>query len=308
MRNSFLTDVVNGLEADAKSIPSKYFYDARGSRLFEEITDLEEYYPTRTELAIMERHVGEMGHALGPRCLLVEYGSGSSRKTRVLLEAMEDPAGYVPIDISGEHLRLSAQRLSEQFPDLVVHPVRADYTAHVELPEDTFESRRTVVYFPGSTIGNFEPAAAGGFLQRINEVAGRDGGLLIGVDLQKNRTVLESAYNDAKGVTAAFNRNLIHRINSELGGTLDPEAFRHEALYNEREGRIEMYLIAEHAQSTVLGGRDIRIGAGERIHTEHSYKYTVEGFDELARGAGFYLRDVWTDARHFFSVMYLETS
>ena len=304
--DGFLADVLTGLGGRPKSIPSKYFYDAHGSRLFEEITTLEEYYPTRTELAIMEKHLEEIVDRLGRGCLLVEYGSGSSRKTRILLDAMEDPAGYVPIDISGEHLAESARCLAEAYPDLSIHPVSADYTTDFEIPALPLRAARTVVYFPGSTIGNVEPSVASSFLGRMARVAGWGGGLLIGVDLEKNPSTLEAAYNDARGVTAAFNRNLIHRINAELGASFDVDAFAHEAVYNRSRRRIEMYLISGRKQSSCLRGHVIALEEGERILTEYSYKYTRERFADVARRAGLRVRDVWMDDDRFFSVQYLE--
>ncbi len=303
---AFLDDVRCGLAAEEKSIPCKYFYDARGSQLFDQITQLEEYYPTRTELAIMARYVDEMVERLGPRCLLVEYGSGSSLKTRILLEHMREPAGYVPIDISGDHLAASARRIARAYPGLDVRPVTADYTSPFHVPDHAFDALRTVVYFPGSTIGNFEPPAARDFLLRMRRVAGPGGGLLIGVDLAKDPSILEAAYNDARGVTAAFNKNLLCRINRELGATFDLDAFRHEAVYNVEEGRIEMYLISRADQVARLGFDLIRLKAGERIRTEYSYKYTLERFTTLASDAALEVRDVWVDEDRLFSVQYLE--
>ncbi|MEX0599302.1 MAG: L-histidine N(alpha)-methyltransferase [Rhodothermales bacterium] len=302
----FRDDLLAGLTSDPKSIPSKYFYDALGSRLFEEITELEEYYPTRTELAIMERRVDAMVALLGPRCLLVEYGSGSSLKTRVLLDAMERPAGYVPIDISAEHLSDSARRLAGHFPELPIHPVAADYTAPFDLPEVEFDERRTVVYFPGSTIGNFKPSEARLFLDRMRRVAGPDGGLLIGVDLRKDVSLLEAAYNDERGVTAAFNLNLLRRTNRELGATFELDTFRHEAVYDAEEGRIEMHLVSLAEQCVRIADRTVHFDEGERIHTEYSYKYTLDGFADLAAAAGLAVRRVWTDEANLFSVQYLE--
>lgn len=305
--DEFLEDVLEGLTAHAKFIPCKYFYDARGSRLFDEITELDEYYPTRTELSIMERHLDEIVDCLGTHCLLVEYGSGSSLKTRILLDAMKDPAGYVPIDISSEHLVESARSLADAYPDLDIYPVSADYTDAFELPDLAFSEERTVVFFPGSTIGNFEPSAARDFLARMARVAGPGGGLLIGVDLEKDPSILEAAYNDEGGVTAAFNKNLLHRIKAELDATIDADAFRHEAVYNRREGRIEMYLVSRTKQTARVDGKVIPLKEGERICTEYSYKYTRERFAELAMSAGLQVRKVWMDDDGLFSIQYLET-
>lgn len=302
----FRRDVLAGLTVRPKSIPCKYFYDERGSRLFDEITELEEYYPTRTELSIMERYVEEMVACLGPRCLLVEYGSGSSRKTRILLDHMTEPAGYVPIDISGEHLLASAARLREAFPNLEVRPVTADYTEPFDLPLDGPTADRTVVYFPGSTIGNFRPSSAELFLSRMAGVAGPGGGLLIGVDLDKDPTVLEAAYDDSKGITAAFNKNLLVRMNREIGAEFELETFHHEARYNIEESRVEMYLVSDRDQTVRVAAHPIEFQAGERIHTENSYKYTLDSFESIAESAGFSVRKVWTDDRRLFSVQYLE--
>jgi len=294
-----------GLGGARKTLPCKYLYDARGSQLFERICELAEYYPTRTELAIMEAHAGEMARRLGPRCLLVEYGSGSSRKTRLLLDRLEAPAGYVPIDISRDALAASVRALAEAYPDLEVLPVCADYTEPIELPVPSRPAARRGVYFPGSTIGNFSPAEAQRFLARMARVAGRGGAILIGVDLRKDRRTLERAYDDASGVTAAFNLNLLSRLNRELGADFDPGRFAHRAVWNEAAGRVEMHLVSRTRQSVSVAGRRFAFAAGESIHTENSYKYTLEQFARLAAGAGLTVERVWTDPRERFSVQYL---
>ena len=302
----FRRDVLEGLRALPKYIPSKYFYDERGSALFERICELDEYYLTRTELAITGDNAKAIAQRLGPRCLLVEYGSGSSLKTRVLLDHLEDPVGYVPIDISRDHLARTAARLDSAYPDLEVLPVCADYTAHYALPAPRRPTRHTVVYFPGSTIGNFTPPQARAFLGHVAEICGPGGGLLVGVDLKKDRAVLERAYNDALGVTAAFNRNLLERVNREIGADFRPNAFRHVAFYEPREGRIEMHLESARDQVVRVDGEEVAFRRGERIHTENSYKYTLGGFAELAGAAGFDVEAVWTDPDDLFSVQYLE--
>jgi dimethylhistidine N-methyltransferase len=301
----FREEVWAGLGLPQKTLPCKYFYDARGSELFEAICDLPEYYPTRTELAIMERSAGAMADRLGERCLLVEYGSGSSRKTRLLLDRLRDPAGYVPIDISRAALSASARALGVAYPTLDVLPVCADYTAHFELPHPRRPAARCGVYFPGSTIGNFTPAQAQRFLAHMARVAGAGGALLIGVDLKKDRATLERAYDDAAGVTAAFNRNLLLRINRELAGDFELDRFVHRAHYDERAGRIEMHLVSERAQTVSVAGRRFSFAAGETIHTENSYKYDVVQFAALASSAGLWVREVWTDPERLFSVQYL---
>jgi len=306
--SGFRRDVLEGLRRSPRSIPSKYLYDERGSQLFERICELEEYYPTRTELAITRKHLTEIADCLGPRCLLVEYGSGSSLKTRILLDRLEDPAGYVPIDISREHLMRSAAELDAAYPGLEVLPVCADYTGDYELPRPRRRPHHVVVYFPGSTIGNFTPPAARDFLAHVGEVGGPGGGLLIGVDLVKDRETLERAYDDADGVTAAFNRNLLVRANRELGADFDPDGFAHVAVWNEKLGRIEMHLESRCDQEVQVGGERLHFRAGERIHTENSYKYGVEQFAALAGSAGLDAVAVWTDPEHLFSLQYLEAT
>ncbi len=303
--DTFSDEAIVGLTTHPKSLPSKFFYDARGSELFDAICELDEYYLTRTELAIMEEYVDQMAEHLGPQSLLVEYGSGSSLKTRILLAHMRDPAGYVPIDISREHLLASAAELKAEFPCVEVLPVCADYTDEIELPEPTGDVRRVAVYFPGSTIGNFHPIEAEGFLRRIARVCGAGGALLIGVDLEKDSGVLRAAYNDARGITAAFNKNLLRRMNRELEATFRLDAFEHDAVYNEERGRIEMYLVSREDQAVEVAGRTIPLAAGERICTEYSYKYSLERFHELADRSGFDVQKVWTDRRAYFSVQYL---
>ena len=303
--DALLADVLEGMGRTPKSLPCKYLYDARGSRLFEQITQLEEYYPTATELAIMEAHLNEIVACLGPRCLLLEYGSGSSLKTRLLLDRMEEPAGYVAIDISEEHLSASMRYLQEMYPHIPMRAVPADYTTSFAVPANGFEAARTVVYFPGSTIGNFEPREAHAFLVRMAQAAGPGGRLLIGVDLEKDRDTVEAAYNDAQGVTAAFNKNLLRRMNRELGATFDPDAFRHRAVYNLEEGRIEMSLVSACDQTVRVNGHAIRFEEDEPIVVEYSYKFTLERFQGLAERAGFAVRNVWMDTNRLFSVQYL---
>ncbi len=302
--DSFREEVCAGLRSTPKTIPSKFLYDERGSKLFEAICELEEYYPTRTEIGIMERHVDAMAEALGPGVLLVEYGSGSSRKTRILLDHLTAPAGYVPIDISKEHLLQAAEELDEAYPDLPVRPVCADYTAEVRLPDPGRPVRRTVVYYPGSTIGNFTTDRARDFLAHIRSLVGPEGGLLIGVDLQKEESILQDAYDDAEGVTAAFNKNMLRRINRELEADFDLDRFEHEARYNTAEGRVEMHLVGTASQDVTVDGETFTFAAGETICTEYSCKYTLDGFAELAASAGWRVERVWTDDHPLFSVQY----
>ena len=301
----FRDEVWAGLATPQKTLPCKYFYDERGSALFESICDLPEYYPTRTELSIMETHAPAMASLLGERCLLVEYGSGSSRKTRLLLDRLRDAAGYVPIDISRAALSESARSLAAAYPAIEVLPVCADYTEPFELPRPRVTAARRGVYFPGSTIGNFTPPHAQRFLARMARVAGPRGAVLIGVDLKKERATLERAYDDAAGVTAAFNQNLLVRINRELGGTFDVARFRHLARWDEHAGRVEMHLASAVAQTVRVAGRPFWFAAGETIHTENSYKYDLGNFAALAAGAGLAVREIWTDEKRRFSVQYL---
>jgi L-histidine Nalpha-methyltransferase len=308
MRMGMRADVLAGLRSRPKTLPSKYFYDAAGSALFERITTLAEYYLTRTELSIMEKHVPEMTALIGPRCLLIEYGSGSCAKTRMLLEHLRAPAGYVPIDISGPALHTSAQRLMRQYPHLVVHSLCADFTdlRSVSLP-DMQETHR-VVYFPGSTIGNLTPIQAKQLLRQTARLVGHRGGLLLGVDLQKDRRTLESAYNDRQGITAAFNRNILVRINRELAADFNLERFVHRALYNSALGRIEMHLMSDRFQQVAIGNPRIAFAGGETICTEYSYKYKVEDLEKLARAAGLCIDRMWTDDRRYFAVVFLRTA
>jgi L-histidine Nalpha-methyltransferase len=302
----FRADVLRGLRAPQKELPCKYFYDEVGSALFEQITELEEYYPTRTELGIMERYAAEMAGLLGPRCLLIEYGSGSSLKTRHLLNRLREPAGYVPIDVSGEHLRHSARALSEEYPDVEVLSLCADFTRPLRLPACRKAASRRVVYFPGSTLGNFTPEAAQALLRQTAGLCGRGGGLLLGIDLQKTPLVIEAAYNDRRGVTAAFNRNILVRINRELGADFDVEQFSHRAFYNATQGRIEMHLVSRRDQVVRVGGVPFLFTVGESIHTENSYKYSLPVLADLARAGGFAVERVWVDEHQYFSVVYLD--
>lgn len=303
--DTFEQDVLEGLSSRPKRLPCKYFYDEEGSRLFERICELEEYYPTRTELSIMRAHVDEMAVRLGPRVRLVELGAGAGVKTRLLLDHLEAPACYVPIDIGRDMLLRTAETIAKAHPDIVVQPVCADYTRRVTLPEHSGH-RATVAYFPGSTIGNFARAEAVGFLSRLARLVGRRGGLLLGADLVKDREVLERAYDDAQGLTARFNRNLLVRIRRELGAELDVDAFTHCATWNPRAKRIEIHLVSQREQRARISKRTFRFAAGEAIHTEDSHKYELEDLEKLARAGGFEVREVWTDPARWFAVAYLE--
>ena len=300
-----LDELIDGLKQPEKMISPKYFYDERGSQLFEEITRLPEYYPTETELGIMRDNVGEIAGLVGKQASLIEFGSGSSLKTRVLLENLDELAAYVPVDISEDHLLESAQQIREEFPRLDVLPVVADFTQPFQLPSPKIMPLRNIVYFPGSTIGNFTHDAAHELLQVMHEEAGADGALLIGVDLQKDPAIIERAYNDRAGVTAEFNRNMLRHLNREFGADFDLDAFAHSAEYNEEEGRVEIRLVSEQDQEFTLGNESFSIDRDEAILTEYSHKYTLEGFATMAEAAGFRVERVWMDAERLFSVQYL---
>jgi dimethylhistidine N-methyltransferase len=303
-----LSEAVAGLRKPQKSLPCKYFYDERGSRLFEEICGLEEYYLTRTELAILETHAPEMARALGPGCALIEYGSSSAHKALFLLERMERPGAFLPVDISPHHLDRVAREIAERLPGLPVHPVCADFTRPFALPALKGRVARRAGFFPGSTVGNFTHREALQFLRRVAQSCGSGGGLLIGVDLMKDARVLEAAYNDRRGVTAAFNLNVLSVLNRELGADFRPGLFRHRAHFNPAESRIEMHLVSTAAHEVHVGGVAIRFEKGETIHTENCHKYTLEDFAALAAQGGLAVRKVWTDPRRLFSLQYLEVA
>jgi dimethylhistidine N-methyltransferase len=298
-------EALAGLRRSDKQLPCKYFYDALGARLFEVITELPEYYPTRTELGIMSRSVHQMAKAIGSHGTLVEFGSGVGLKTRKLLDALIEPAGCVLIDISRAALEASAVDLADRYTDMEVVAVCADYTQPLRLPRPHRPSARTVAFFPGSTIGNFTHGEATRFLSRVADLVGQGGGLLVGIDRKKDPSIIERAYNDVLGVTAAFNLNILRRLN-ESGANFDLRTFRHHAPYLEAEGRIEMRLISDIAQSVRIGGATVEFAAGEHIVTEHSHKYDLDQFEDMARQAGFRLAEHWSDERDWFSVCYLE--
>jgi len=287
MTLAFLNDVVVGLSDSPKRLPPKWFYDDTGAQLFEAICDLPEYYLTRTETSILEAAAPEIAQALGPRPVLIEYGSVSMSKVRLLLDRLDDPFAFVAIDIAEEQLEAEARGLAAAYPGLRVHSIARDFTKPIRLPQWLNEAGRACAFFPGSTIGNFEPAEARQLLRRMRAALGAGGALVLGVDLKKDGATLEAAYNDAAGVTARFNRNMLVRINRELRGDADPDAFDHFAPYNEDKGRIEMHLVGRKRQALTVAGHRFLFEPGETIHTECSYKFTVEEFQALARDAGF---------------------
>ncbi|MDQ6625097.1 MAG: L-histidine N(alpha)-methyltransferase [Verrucomicrobiota bacterium] len=302
--SDFLAEVVAGLSASPRTLPSKFFYDERGADLFQQITELPEYYITRSEQEILRNHGAEMAESIGANAELVGFGTGAGIKTRMLLDRLENPIAYVPVDISKEGLKESARALHEAMPQLEILPVCADYLQDLRLPTPSREPDHVAVYFPGSTIGNLEPHVAREFLRRVCELCGRSGGLIIGVDLQKSREVIEAAYNDGAGVTAQFNFNLLVRANRELGADFVLSEWRHRAVYNETEGRIEMHLVSEADQTVRVGGEAFEFEAGEKIISEFSYKHTPAGFAALAASAGFRLSRTWTDPQQLFAVFH----
>ncbi len=305
-RDDLLGDVLAGLSASPKRLPSKYFYDRRGSELFEEITRQPEYYLTRTELALIEDCAPRVAAAVGPRAHVVEYGSGSGRKTRLLLDALEDPVAYTPVEISRSALVGSVQRLDEEFGPVQMLPVLGDFTQRIPLPEPGREARRVLVFFPGSTLGNLTDAESVRLLKAMRETMGDNGAALIGIDLQKSPALIEAAYNDAAGVTAAFTLNLLVRLNRELGADFDLDGFRHRAVYVPEAGRIETFIDSQRAQTVTVQGRAFAFAAGEAMQVEYSHKYTDEGFAALAARAGLQVVQGWNDPRDWFGLRLLQ--
>jgi len=300
----FAEAVLSGLRRKPKSLPSRYLYDAAGSELFERITEVDEYYPTDAEIALLDAHADEMAEMARPGVSLIEFGSGSSRKTDLLIEALPELASYVPIDISDSALAGAVSRLRMKFPDLAVMPVHGDFSVALELPEE-IRTRKKLGFFPGSTIGNLTRKDAGVFLEECRRILGENGAFIVGVDLKKDLKRLLAAYSDREGVTAAFNLNLLRRINRELKGSFDLSAFAHQAVYNADEGRIEMHIRSLADQTVDVLGEAVVFAEGETIHTENSHKYFVDEFQALARRAGWEPLKVWTGAEELFSVHYL---
>jgi L-histidine Nalpha-methyltransferase len=317
---SLVADVLRGLKSRPKRLSPLYFYDERGSQLFEEICELPEYYITRTETDILQQHARTIAARIGPNALLVELGSGASTKTRLLLDELPEPAAYVPVDISRTHLMAAAQRITEAYPHLEVLPACADFTQPFALPQSSRDPRRVVVFFPGSTIGNFDPPAAIQLMQIMRRIAasgpqtrlgmagvpGPVGGLVIGFDLVKDPVILERAYDDAAGVTAEFNLNVLRRLNRDAGANFDLSAFRHQAVWVPEASRIEMRLISIRDQTVSIAGERLSFAADEAIITEHCHKYTPESFARLATAAGWSSQQAWTDDREYFHIQYLE--
>jgi len=303
--NAELSEIIAGLSAEQKQISPKYFYDERGSQLFDEITHLPEYYLTNTELGIMRDNMDEIGAMVGKQASLIEFGSGSSLKTRVLLEHLSELAAYVPVDISEEHLHTSADELRSEFPHIDILPVVADFTRQFDLPTPMVMPVRNVVYFPGSTIGNFERDMAMDLLRVMYLEAGKNGALIIGVDLQKDPKVIEDAYNDSAGVTAKFNLNMLQHLNRDYGANFDVSEFAHSANYDEDKGRVVIELVSQADQVLEVADTTFDIADGEAILTEYSHKYTLDGFAAMAKAAGLEVERVWTDTKQLFSVQFL---
>jgi len=314
----FADEVINGLKKTPRCIPPKFFYDKRGSHIFDDICETDEYYVTRTETELLKKHNAEIAQLIGENCLLVEPGSGNSQKVRILLNELK-PQTYLPMDISRDYLTSAAQELADEYPWLDVHAACIDYTAPIDLSfvencTDTDQEKnrntnsRKVAFFPGSSIGNFEKSHAGNFLENIANMLGNNGVLLIGVDLKKDPSTLHAAYNDTNGATAEFNLNLLTRINRELGANFNIDDFSHHAFYNKDKGRIEMHLVSNRPQSVLIDSESFHFEEGESIHTENSYKYHIEEFQELASKAGFKARRAWTDENNLFSLHYFEVT
>lgn len=303
VQGSFLQDVTDGFKLKQKAISPKYFYDQRGSELFDQICQQPEYYPTRTEIGILQANAADIANFIGPDCVLIELGSGASEKIRCLFDALT-PASYLGIDISKEFLLLSTRRLARDYPDLEVHAICADLTQQITLPEQC-NTDRLVAFYPGSSIGNFDPGDAIQLLRDVASMVGQGGRFLIGVDLKKDASILNAAYNDAQGLTEQFNLNLLSRMREDLSIDIDQSAFRHHAYYNEEKGRIEMHLVSQCSQQVTIDGRLFCFETGESLHTENSYKYHLDEFDNMATEAGFAVEQVWTDEQKYFSVQCL---
>lgn len=304
-QGTIYNDVLKGLSENQKYIPSKYFYDERGSELFEKITYLDEYYLTDAEINILKDNIDEIAKLAGRKAIIIEPGSGSSKKTRLLLENFDSPAAYIPVDISEEFLLKTVNNLRMEYPKITIIPVFEDYTSIFKLPNLGDEYDNQLVFYPGSTIGNFDPSDARSFLKNIASITDPNSSLIIGVDLKKDRETLEAAYNDSSGITADFNKNILRRLNRELNADFDLDTFSHRAFYNEKEGRIEMHLVSEIHQSVTIADREIEFEKGESIHTENSYKYTLDEFRNLV-SESYSVKKVWTDENDYFSVQYLE--
>ena len=304
----FLNDVIEGLSQNPKTLKPKYFYDNRGSQLFTEICTTPEYYPTRTEIKILNQNAEDIASQIGDNTALIEYGSGALEKIKILLNFLNEPVGLIPVDISEDQLFASAKNLENLYPDLEILPVAADFTKPIPIPGFSHPPKKHVAFFPGSTIGNFEPDLAIQFLEGVTKTIGLDGLLLIGFDLKKDIETLLAAYDDQRGITSSFNKNLLSRINDELGGNFNLDSFEHVARYNENKGRIEMHLKSTTEQTVSINKELFEFLEGETIHTENCYKFTKESFTAMSSKAGLYPVKTWTDDQNLFAVMLLRTT
>ncbi len=303
---NFRTAVVDGFSRPRKAVASKFIYDEEGSYLFEAIPTLDEYYQTRTEISLLKAHASEIAELAGPNCYLVDYGSGSGEKSRIILDALETPSAYVPLDISADHLLAAAEVIAADYPHIPVHAVAADFLGDFQLP-DVPNTDHRLGFFPGATIGNFTLGEASRYLAQSRAMLA-GGGLLIGVDLKKDVAILEAAYNDSRGVSSAFNLNLLSRINRELGGDIQMSKFRHSAVYDADQGRVDIGIQSLAGQTVTIAGQPFELAEGEIIHTQHAYKFTVDEFSALAFQAGFSTKHVWTDARYLYALFFLDGS
>ena len=302
---TFLDDVIKGFSLAQKQLSPKYFYDEFGAKIFERICTTPEYYPTRTETMIIKNNVAEIARKIGPNATLIEYGSGALEKVKIILEALEKPSALVPFDISKEQLKVAAKKIKTEFPHLNVLPISGDFTKPLKLPKALLNAEKQVAFFPGSTIGNFEKEGAIDFLKSVKATVGENGLMLIGVDLQKDRNTILKAYNDEAGVTSEFNKNILIRINRELGGNFNLNDFEHIASYNEEYHRVEMHLRSLAVQTVCISGIKFSFDLNETIHTENCYKYTSKSFSNLVEAAGFFPADSWTDSDGLFAVVLL---
>ena len=308
IENNFLNEVISGLQQAQKTLPCKYFYDSKGSEIFEKICDSEEYYLTRTELALLATIATDVAHIVGENSCIIEPGSGAGKKVQLLLEALTTPSAFVPLEISQKALDYTGEAINKTFPSLNVYPLKGDFTNTRDvhrLSEAVSQFSNRLVFFPGSTVGNFEPDQAVAILTHFAELAGDSGHLLVGVDLVKDKQVLINAYDDKQGITAAFNKNILSHINGSLNADFKPNDFTHKAIYNEQKARIEMHLVANHSQSVTINGQEIRFASGETIHTENSHKYTHESFLSLAQRSGLKLVRKWQDEQFPFALFLL---
>lgn len=303
-QSAMLDEVISGLVKQQKQLPSKYFYDQCGSDLFEQISYLDEYYLTDCEKEILKENIKEIAEYIGSNVMLIELGSGNSYKTRFLLEELSEMSTYIPVDISEEYLLKTVNQLRLEYPKISIIPIFADYTSHFDLPVSGSDNQKQIVFFPGSTIGNFDLKEVRSFLSNIAEIIAEDSEMLIGVDLKKEAEVLEAAYNDQQGITAQFNKNIIKHINRKLGADFTIDKFKHKAFYNEQAGRVEMHLVSAEQQTVTIDDTVFQFEEGESIHTENSYKYSIDEFEELV-SEWYNVKKVWTDEKDYFSLQYL---